>query len=85
MPTVKSQDTVDTLRDLVAAAPPTPRSCALHNGVEDERAAVRCFGRVHGVAVMCPTAFLEPVTSPPTQPRRRTSSTSVTTPMVWTT
>jgi 2-dehydropantoate 2-reductase len=57
---VKSQDTGEALRALVAAAPDgVPVVCA-QNGVENERAALRSYPDVYGVHVMLPAAHLEP-------------------------
>lgn len=57
---MKSQDTLGALADLERAAPPfTPIVC-LQNGVENERAALRCFEFVYGVCVICPATHLEP-------------------------
>ena len=45
---------------LVPVAPPDlPVVCA-QNGVDNERQALRRFGNVYGVHVMCPATFLEP-------------------------
>jgi 2-dehydropantoate 2-reductase len=57
---VKSQDTPAALDALAAVAPPEVTLVCLQNGVENERAALRRFPAVYGVAVMCPTAHLEP-------------------------
>ena len=57
---VKTQDSEAALRALRSAAPPeTPIVCA-QNGVANEPMAARDFSRVYGMAVMCPTAYLEP-------------------------
>jgi 2-dehydropantoate 2-reductase len=57
---MKSQDTLDALRALAAAAPEsTPLLCA-QNGVENERVALRFFANVYGVCVMCPASHLVP-------------------------
>jgi len=56
----KSQDTAAALRELAAAAPPSVAVVCAQNGVENERAALRAFGRVYGVHVMLPAAHLEP-------------------------
>jgi 2-dehydropantoate 2-reductase len=56
----KSQDTAAVLDALVPVAPPDlPVVCA-QNGVDNERQALRRFGHVYGVHVMCPATFLEP-------------------------
>jgi 2-dehydropantoate 2-reductase len=59
--TMKSHDTSDALRALVAAevGAHLPVVC-VQNGVENERAALRWFSNVYGVCVMCPTSHLEP-------------------------
>jgi 2-dehydropantoate 2-reductase len=57
--TMKSQDTVAALEDLVALAPTVPVVCA-QNGVSNEREALRRFERVYGICVMMPTTFVEP-------------------------
>jgi 2-dehydropantoate 2-reductase len=57
---VKSQDTAPALRALAEVAPvDTPIVC-LQNGVENERASLRRFPDVYGVAVMFPAAHLRP-------------------------
>jgi 2-dehydropantoate 2-reductase len=57
--TMKSQDTVGALDALVDLVDPvTPIVCA-QNGVANERAALRRFGNVYGVCVMCPTTYLQ--------------------------
>lgn len=56
----KTQDTGAALAALAPHAPPeSPIVCA-QNGVENERLALRRFAGVYAVAVMCPTAHLEP-------------------------
>ena len=57
--TMKSQDTVDALEEIVALAPDAPIVCA-QNGVSNEREALRRFERVYGICVMMPTTFIEP-------------------------
>jgi 2-dehydropantoate 2-reductase len=58
--TMKTQDTADALRDLVAVAPAcTPLVCT-QNGVENERLALRWFENVYGICVMCPAGYLTP-------------------------
>jgi 2-dehydropantoate 2-reductase len=57
---MKSQDTSSAIADLKGLAPPfTPVVC-LQNGVENERAALRCFEFVYGVWVICPATHLDP-------------------------
>lgn len=57
---MKSQDTLPALSALAPVAPrSTPIAC-LQNGVENERAALRCFRSVYGVCVICPATHLEP-------------------------
>ena len=53
---MKSQDTVAAL----AALPPGVPIVCVQNGVANEREALRRFGDVYGVCVMCPTNFLSP-------------------------
>jgi 2-dehydropantoate 2-reductase len=57
---VKSQDSLQALRALQAAAPPETPIVCLQNGVENERVALRLFANVYGAVVMVPTAHLEP-------------------------
>jgi 2-dehydropantoate 2-reductase len=57
---VKSQDTAAALDALRRAAPADTPIVCLQNGVDNERAALRLFPRVHGVCVMCPASHLEP-------------------------
>jgi 2-dehydropantoate 2-reductase len=57
---VKSQDTEQAARALVAAAGPDVPVVAAQNGVANERTLARWFGRVHGLCVMMPTEHLEP-------------------------
>jgi 2-dehydropantoate 2-reductase len=57
--TMKSQDTVAALDEIVALAPDAPIVCA-QNGVSNEREALRRFARVYGICVMMPTTFIEP-------------------------
>ncbi len=57
---MKTQDTADALRALIAAgAHGLPVACA-QNGVENERMALRMGGAVYGICVMCPAAHLQP-------------------------
>lgn len=57
---MKSQHTADALTDLAANAPPEISVVCLQNGVANERAALRKFGNVYGICVMCPTTHLDP-------------------------
>lgn len=57
---VKTQDSEAALTALRSAAPPETAVACVQNGVANERLAARWFSRVYGVAVMCPTAYLEP-------------------------
>jgi 2-dehydropantoate 2-reductase len=57
--TMKSQDTVDALDALVDLVDPATPIVCVQNGVANERSALRRFGNVYGVCVMCPTTFLE--------------------------
>jgi 2-dehydropantoate 2-reductase len=59
MLTMKSQDTVAALDDLVACGYRGPVVSA-QNGVANERMALRRFERVYGLCVMLPATFLEP-------------------------
>lgn len=56
---VKSPETTAVLEALAMLAPEVPVAC-LQNGVQNELEAMRYFGRVYGVAVMCPTVHLQP-------------------------
>jgi 2-dehydropantoate 2-reductase len=56
----KSQDSLDALVALRAAAGPGVAVCCLQNGVENERIALRLFRDVYAAVVMAPTAHLEP-------------------------
>lgn len=57
---VKSHQAAGALADLRAHAPQdTPIICAT-NGVATEVAALRAFGRVHGLCVMLPATHLQP-------------------------
>jgi 2-dehydropantoate 2-reductase len=56
----KSQDTGDALRALSKGAPPDVTVACAQNGVENERAALRLFGRVYAIVVMLPASHLEP-------------------------
>jgi 2-dehydropantoate 2-reductase len=58
---MKTQHTAAALADLTDAV--AGRSIAVlcaQNGVENERLALRCFGDVYGMCVMCPAGHLEP-------------------------
>ena len=56
----KTQDTAAALDALAVRAPAERVVVCAQNGVENERLALRRFAHVQGVAVMCPTAHLEP-------------------------
>lgn len=57
---MKSQHTASALADLRSVAPhEAPVACA-QNGVANERMALRLFPNVYGIAVLCPTTYLEP-------------------------
>lgn len=58
--TVKGQDMVAVLPDLVAHLPARATVACVQNGVANERAALRSFGHVLGVCVMLPATHLEP-------------------------
>jgi 2-dehydropantoate 2-reductase len=60
--TMKSQDTVQALKDLTACADPSVAVLCVQNGVENERQTLRRIRRTYGVSVMCPAAHLEPGT-----------------------
>lgn len=57
---MKGQDTAAALVALSAHAPPGIRVVCAQNGVENERAALRLFPHVYGMAVMLPATHLEP-------------------------
>jgi len=57
---VKSQDTVETLRELANCVSDAVPVVCLQNGVNNEREASRLFEFVYGGVVMCPTVYLEP-------------------------
>jgi 2-dehydropantoate 2-reductase len=57
---MKSQDTPAALEALVAHAPSDIAVACAQNGVENERLALRRFGRVYAICVMLPAEFLEP-------------------------
>jgi 2-dehydropantoate 2-reductase len=58
--TMKSQDTAAALEQLVTVAPAEVAVVCAQNGVENERAALRCFANVYGMCVMLPATFVEP-------------------------
>lgn len=60
--TMKSQDTVAALDDLVAAAPPEIAVVCAQNGVSNEREALRRFAHVYGMTVWLPAVYVEPGT-----------------------
>jgi 2-dehydropantoate 2-reductase len=57
---MKSQDTQAALASLQQVASPSTPVVCLQNGVENERTALRNFGRVYGVCVICPATHLAP-------------------------
>jgi 2-dehydropantoate 2-reductase len=57
---VKGQDTESALRQLEAYAPASVGVVCVQNGVANEAAALRRFGIVYGVCVMCPAGHLKP-------------------------
>ena len=57
---VKSQDTAGVVEALASSAPPETPIVCLQNGVANEPAFLRRFGRVFGVPVMAPTSHLQP-------------------------
>ena len=57
---MKTQDTEAALDQLALHAPPGIGVVCAQNGVENERLALRHFGRVYGVCVILPAAFMEP-------------------------
>ncbi len=57
---MKSQDTAGALDTLVRHAPAGVAVACAQNGVENERLALRRFGRVYGLCVMLPATLLEP-------------------------
>ena len=58
--TMKSQDTEMALRDLERAGGRDLAVICGQNGVDNERLAVRRFGRVYGMVVWMPATYLEP-------------------------
>jgi 2-dehydropantoate 2-reductase len=57
---MKSQDTAAAVAALTRHAPPGIAVACAQNGVENERMALRWFGDVYGIHVMCPASHLEP-------------------------
>jgi 2-dehydropantoate 2-reductase len=57
---MKSQDTAVALDELARAADPNVTVVCAQNGVENERAALRRFGRVYGMFVFVSAQLLEP-------------------------
>ncbi|MFN8534577.1 MAG: 2-dehydropantoate 2-reductase N-terminal domain-containing protein [Dehalococcoidia bacterium] len=57
--TMKAHDTSQALDALEVAAGDVPVVCA-QNGVANERMAARRFGRVYGLTVLLPSAFIDP-------------------------
>jgi len=57
---MKSQDTKPALDTLFEEAPPDVAVACAQNGVANERMALRLFGCVYGICVMCPTSYTEP-------------------------
>lgn len=57
---VKSQDTLDAVRKLALAAPPSVRVVCAQNGVDNERVVLRHFCRTYGAVLMMPAGHLSP-------------------------
>jgi 2-dehydropantoate 2-reductase len=57
---MKSQDTLEAIRQLASTAPDTIAIVCAQNGVENERVALRSFENVYGMCVMCPATHLTP-------------------------
>lgn len=57
---VKSQDTESVLRRLAAVTPPETVVVCMQNGVENERRALRRFGRVYSLVVVSSMSHLSP-------------------------
>lgn len=57
---MKSQDTEAATRRLAQSAPGSITVACLQNGVANEVMALRRFGAVQAICVMCPAAHLEP-------------------------
>ncbi len=58
--TMKSNDTLEAVEALYAAAGPDLPVAVMQNGVENERLAARRFANVYAVPVMLPATHLEP-------------------------
>ena len=56
----KSQDSVSVFGELAEVASPHTAVVCAQNGVANEPAALRWFGCVYGMVVMCPALHLEP-------------------------
>jgi 2-dehydropantoate 2-reductase len=56
---MKTQDTVEALTALAAAAPSTVPVLCMQNGVANERMALRRFSNVYGVYVWCASSHLK--------------------------
>lgn len=57
---VKSQDTLDAVRALALAAPPSIAVVCAQNGVDNERVVLRHFRDTYGAVVMMPAGHLAP-------------------------
>lgn len=57
---MKSQDTAPALAELKRTAPSSVPVVCVQNGVDNERSALRRFGHVYAVCVICPATHLEP-------------------------
>ena len=57
---MKSQHTPDAVAELARVAPPGIAVACAQNGVANERAALRSFADVYGIAVMLPATHLSP-------------------------
>jgi 2-dehydropantoate 2-reductase len=57
---MKSQDTLEALLALRAVTRSSVPIVCLQNGVDNEHSALRMFGDVYGVCVVCPAGHLEP-------------------------
>jgi 2-dehydropantoate 2-reductase len=57
---MKSQHTADAVAELARVAPPGIAVACAQNGVANERAALRSFPDVYGIAVMLPATHLSP-------------------------
>ncbi|MCU1485743.1 MAG: putative ketopantoate reductase PanE/ApbA family protein [Actinomycetia bacterium] len=58
--TMKSQDTVAALNELVAVAPPDIAVVCAQNGIANEPEALRRFRHVYGLCVILPSQFTAP-------------------------